>query len=119
MQEGWPLVGDKLIVELIVCGHLRDKTFHLRGHVVLDEPEFDWVPAAVSNPSSLQHTKRLLTAEAVMLKTFCCKISIMWNCCTLPHASQGADINMLLVEVVPYLVSYMTMTGVMDDRTWC
>ena len=75
VQEGGPLVSDKLIVELVVCSHLRHKALHLRGHIVLDEPKFDWVPAAVSNPSSLWHTIWLLTTEAVMLEYPCCRVS--------------------------------------------
>lgn len=39
VEEGGPLVGHKLVVELIMVCHLRYKPLHLRRHVVLDEPE--------------------------------------------------------------------------------
>lgn len=46
VQEGRPLVGDKLVVEVVVRSHFWDEALHLRGHVILDEPELDWIPAA-------------------------------------------------------------------------
>lgn len=75
VQECGPLVGDKLVVEPVVRSHLRHKAFHLRRHIVLDEPELNWVPAA-QNPSSCCHTsqatrlrvmREILVAESALL----------------------------------------------------
>lgn len=45
MEPVRPLVGNILIQEAVLGSHVGQETLHLWGHVVLDEPELDPVPA--------------------------------------------------------------------------
>ena len=45
MEPGGPFVGDEFILKPVVLGHVRQEALHLRGHVVLDEPELHPRPA--------------------------------------------------------------------------
>ena len=61
VQKGWPLVSDKLIMEIVMRSHFWHKALHLGRHVVLDEPELHWIPGCGTH-TGLNDTRTKLSS---------------------------------------------------------